>query len=656
MPESHVLPRRRPRLWRGGVAGVLVLAVVAAGVVAARAATGPDQPRYRLATASVGDVEQWLSKPGTVAPSGRADVTFPMSGTVAGVAVRQGQHVEAGQSLAKLDTTALDAAVTSAQETLASAKARLAQDEASQTATSSGGTTSSSSTSASGGATSGGSPTRSGGGSGGGSSSRGSGGSSKGSGSLARQQAAVVAAQRAVDQGLARSRTAMSAEQQACQVSLASTPPPKQPNPRGKGHIAPTVFTRTDSTAVTAVRTPTPTPTPTVPPTPTPTASPTPTTSPSPTNSPTPTASPSPTPRRTPSPTPTPTTSPTPTPSPSPTDGPGRDQAACDAAIQAVMAAQSDTARAQLQLSKAQSALGRTLSALMASASQSAGSAPRSPVGGGTSSGAPGNAGDVPTGGTGQAGGRSSPASPEQLAADQADIDAAEAALTAAEQNRAQAEITAPMAGTVASVGTAVGDQVSSSTTAVVVVAPGAQVATMTVSDTEVGDVRPGMTAKITPTGTSGSLTGTVGAVDTLNPDTSGDSPSYTVTVAIDQNASALPVGAAATVAVLTGRTTKVLTVPTSAVRTIGSMQYVTAMKAGEPVRTRVQAGAVGPALTQIKSGVAKGAQVVLADLQLPPPTTNTGTGGFRGRPGGAGGAGGLGPTRLGGFGGRGGQ
>ncbi|GAA5008261.1 hypothetical protein GCM10023317_44020 [Actinopolymorpha pittospori] len=333
------------------------------------------------------------------------------------------------------------------------------------------------------------------------------------------------------------------------------------------------------------------------------------------------------------------------------------------------MAAQADTAKAQHQLGQAEIALASALTALMASTSHGGGTTSDSPSGtaghvggstdaqpqsGGARTTSPGVSGTIGSGG--QAG-RGEPASPEQLAADQADIDAAEAASTAAEQDRTQAEITAPIAGTVASVGTKVGEQVTSSSAAVVIVAPGAQVATMTVSDTEVSGVRAGMAAKVTPTGTSRSLSATVGSVDTLNPDTSAGSTSYTVTVAIDRSATALPVGASVTVAVLTGRTAQVLTVPTSAVRTVGSVHVVSVLKKGAPSRTLVQTGTVGPARTQIRSGLATGTQVVLADLELPPPdggAANLRTrvaGGARAA--GAGGAGGSGGARgLGGFGG----
>ena len=65
----------------------------------------------------------------------------------------------------------------------------------------------------------------------------------------------------------------------------------------------------------------------------------------------------------------------------------------------------------------------------------------------------------------------------------------------------------------------------------------------------------------------------------------------------------------------------------------------------GKTSNIPVQVGAVGSALTEIKSGLTAGATVVLADLSQPLPSSNTTNRGF-----GAGGAGAFGGA--GGFGG----
>jgi HlyD family secretion protein len=119
------------RYRRAAAAGVAVV-LVGAAATAARAQTGDDTARYRLATATLGDVEQTLSLNGTVEHANRADVGFGVSGQVAEVYVEDGDHVRAGQKLAALDTTDLEAAVTGAKAALAQAKAQLEADQNAQ--------------------------------------------------------------------------------------------------------------------------------------------------------------------------------------------------------------------------------------------------------------------------------------------------------------------------------------------------------------------------------------------------------------------------------------------------------------------------------------------------------------------------------------------
>ena len=63
----------------------------------------------------------------------RADAAFAVAGTVATVGVAVGDGVTAGQSLATLDPTALQAAVDSANAQLAADQQQLATDTTSQT-------------------------------------------------------------------------------------------------------------------------------------------------------------------------------------------------------------------------------------------------------------------------------------------------------------------------------------------------------------------------------------------------------------------------------------------------------------------------------------------------------------------------------------------
>ena len=110
-----------------------VAGVVLAGSGTAYAVSGDDSSTsYRTVPATKGDVEQVLSTSGTVDAARRSDLEFGTSGTVAHVKVAVGDAVKAGQVVATLDTDELDAAVTRARASLATAIAQLEADKDAQ--------------------------------------------------------------------------------------------------------------------------------------------------------------------------------------------------------------------------------------------------------------------------------------------------------------------------------------------------------------------------------------------------------------------------------------------------------------------------------------------------------------------------------------------
>lgn len=112
-------------LLTGAVAGVVVVAVVAgAGLWASRSLAAPTS-RYVTAATSTGDVDATYSATGTISRKNAATASFPVSGTVNSVKVAVGDTVTAGQTLATLDTTALQLAVLQAEATVAQATASL---------------------------------------------------------------------------------------------------------------------------------------------------------------------------------------------------------------------------------------------------------------------------------------------------------------------------------------------------------------------------------------------------------------------------------------------------------------------------------------------------------------------------------------------------
>lgn len=128
LPGGVVVRRSRRRGRRLAVAAV-VIAVVASTAMAvgrAREAGGGEGPR--TATVSRHAVSRSVSNVATVAPRSQATVAFPTTGTVDSVDVVVGQAVEAGQVVATLDRTELEATVTERETALV--KAELASSQA----------------------------------------------------------------------------------------------------------------------------------------------------------------------------------------------------------------------------------------------------------------------------------------------------------------------------------------------------------------------------------------------------------------------------------------------------------------------------------------------------------------------------------------------
>ena len=126
----------RHRMRRMRWPALAVAGVLAAGSGTAYAVTGDGSAgSYRTARAAEGDVEQVLSTSGTVDAARRADLEFGTAGTVATVKVAVGDTVKAGQAVARLDTGALEAAVTRAKASVARAVAQLETDRDSQVQT-----------------------------------------------------------------------------------------------------------------------------------------------------------------------------------------------------------------------------------------------------------------------------------------------------------------------------------------------------------------------------------------------------------------------------------------------------------------------------------------------------------------------------------------
>lgn len=294
-------------------------------------------------------------------------------------------------------------------------------------------------------------------------------------------------------------------------------------------------------------------------------------------------------------------------------------------------------------------------------------------------------------------------ASSAQVSADETSIAAAQDQLGNARTALSEATMTAPIAGTVATVNLMVGQQVSaggpgsgsnsassssgtgsggqssdqnssssassssssssslslssssssSSTAQIVVISTGTYVVNASVDDTEVGQIKTGEQAVITPDGATTPVYGTVTSVAVM---ASGSSavPSYPVTIGVTGTPAGLFAGANATVAIVVKQLSDVLAIPTAAVHYTSGKATVDEMVGGKQTSRPVQLGETSNGMVQVLSGLSEGDQVMIAAGTAAGGAARTGgatgsrtrgTGGFGGgnRTGGFGGAGGFG-------------
>ncbi|MGA8372476.1 MAG: HlyD family efflux transporter periplasmic adaptor subunit [Acidimicrobiales bacterium] len=581
---------------------VIVLAGIASGVslwaTGASGATG-----YRTAMVSTASVRQTLTVSGSADPVSRATADFQVAGNVSAVNVAVGQQVTAGQTLASLDSTTLAQTASSAQSALTSAQSKLSEDESSQSSSSPSSSSTAGTPSTSGAAATTAAYLT----------------AANGLPTLAEAQQAVVTAQQAVDADSATAATTLAQAQTACAITTTPATTPSSSTPSSSN----------STTAPTST---------------------------------------------------TPTT----------------DPAACTTALSQSLAAQQQVTTDQKAVAAAESTLAQVLASNSASgsgggsgpsgggsgasaggsgstsgsgasggsgasaggsgstsgagSSGSTGSTSRTGTGGSTGSGGSGGTG---AGGSGTSGsGATATNSAEQLATDQAAIDTATASLIEAQQALANAHLTSPISGTVASVTLATGQTVTagSSTDAITIINAGSYQAAASLSSTQAPQVKVGDQATVTVDGVVGALAGTVSRVGPV--DASGSNYTYPLIVSLAAGSHGIAAGSSAQVQVVLREADNALAVPTSAVHTSGTRSYVFVEQSGQEARKFVSVGVVGSTYTQVTSGVAKGTPVILADLSQPVPASSTSSSirGFGG--GGFGGAGFVGGGFAGGGGG----
>ncbi len=119
------------------VSGVLVAVILVVGWLARDTVYGTASAKVTTRTTTVqrGTVQSTVTATGNVSPASILSVNFQTGGTVTEVDVKAGDQVKAGQTLAKIDDTQLQAALASAQAAVNSAQLNLANAQQPVTAT-----------------------------------------------------------------------------------------------------------------------------------------------------------------------------------------------------------------------------------------------------------------------------------------------------------------------------------------------------------------------------------------------------------------------------------------------------------------------------------------------------------------------------------------
>jgi HlyD family secretion protein len=129
-PTLKPLPQLRRSGWltgtRAWLVGLGLVAVILAGLIARDTVFAqPAAATIRSATADRGTVTSVVSGTGSLVPAGRMNVNFRLAGTLTEIDVKVGDRVTTGTVLARIDSSAQQAALAQGQASLASAQANL---------------------------------------------------------------------------------------------------------------------------------------------------------------------------------------------------------------------------------------------------------------------------------------------------------------------------------------------------------------------------------------------------------------------------------------------------------------------------------------------------------------------------------------------------
>ncbi|MDE2188673.1 MAG: biotin/lipoyl-binding protein, partial [Patescibacteria group bacterium] len=106
---------------------ILVIVLIIVGYLYAK--TRPKAASFQYSTAAIGNVVEQVSVTGTVSPVGKAALAFEKSGVISHIYVKVGDRVSTGDPIASLDSATDQAALDSAEATLADMSSGLTPEQ-----------------------------------------------------------------------------------------------------------------------------------------------------------------------------------------------------------------------------------------------------------------------------------------------------------------------------------------------------------------------------------------------------------------------------------------------------------------------------------------------------------------------------------------------
>lgn len=229
---------------------------------------------------------------------------------------------------------------------------------------------------------------------------------------------------------------------------------------------------------------------------------------------------------------------------------------------------------------------------------------------------------------------RKSPTTIQEIQLAEVAVRQAELAVKSVQNDLENATLRAPFAGLVGTVGANIGEQVSTNTPILTLVDPTQVRVDVTVDETDIAKIAPGMNAQVAFDALPEKRT--TGKVLGISPNAAVQQgvANYQVSVSIDSVDGSIPVGMTANVGIVTQQKSDVLLVPNRAIRRVGRNQTVDVLVPGRPTpeaRT-VTTGLGNEQMTEIVDGVAEGDTILIASTTTQQPRVG-GPGGFGGAP-----------------------